>query len=113
MLTFKRLREINVQRCESGFGHKLDSWSVAEWGNATAGECGEACNVAKKILRFRDDVAGNKKSKSELEAELGREIADVLIYADLWAASQGIDLEETITKTFNAKSDEIGSEYKL
>jgi NTP pyrophosphatase (non-canonical NTP hydrolase) len=113
MLTFSRLREINVKRCESGFGHKLDSWSVAEWGNATAGECGEACNVAKKILRFRDNVAGNKKSKAELEAELGNEIADILIYADLWAASQGIDLEKAVVETFNKKSDEIGSEFKL
>ena len=112
-LTFEMLREKNLVRCETGFGHKLDSWSVAEWGNATAGECGEACNVAKKILRFRDNVAGNKKSKEEYIKDLSSEIAGTLIYLDLWAASQGINLAEAVIDEFNNKSNEIGSTIKL
>lgn len=112
-LSFAELREANIERCETGFKHKLDSWSVAEWGNATAGECGEACNVAKKILRFRDGVAGNKKSKEDYIKDLASEIAGTVIYCDLWAASCGISLEEAIKEEFNKKSAEIGSEINL
>lgn len=112
-LTFGELRDINVRRCQSGFGHSLDSWSVAEWGNATAGECGEACNIAKKILRFRDGVAGNKKSKEEYLVDLASELAGTVIYLDLWAASQGIDLGAAVRMEFNKKSAEIGSDLKL
>jgi len=112
-LTFEMLREKNLERCEKGFGHSLDSWSVAEWGNATAGECGEACNVAKKLLRFRDNVKGNKLSKEEYLKELASEIAGMLIYADLWAASQGINLAEAVIDEFNKKSNEIGSDIKI
>lgn len=112
-LTFELLRERNLIRCEKGFGHTLANWSVAEWGNATAGECGEACNIAKKILRFRDNIAGNKKSKEEYIKDLASEIAGTLIYLDLWAASQGINLAEAVIDEFNNKSNEIGSDIKL
>lgn len=112
-LSFDRLRAVNIQRCLYGFGHTLDSWSVAEWGNATAGECGEACNIAKKILRFQDGIAGNKKSKEEYIVDLATEIAGTLIYLDLWAASQGIDLGDAVVKEFNKKSVEIASDIRL
>lgn len=111
MLDFNQLRKANLERCVKGFKHSLDSWSVAEWGNAAAGECGEACNVAKKMLRFRDNVAGNnKKTKEEYLPDLASEIAGTLIYLDLWAASQGISLEEAVRIEFNKKSKEIGSD---
>ena len=121
-LNFASLRRKNIQRCTTpvtdkghpgGFGHSLESWSVAEWGNAAAGECGEACNVAKKMLRFRDGVAGNKYSLEEYKLMLASEIAGTLIYLDLWSASQGIDLAQAVVEEFNKKSDEIGSEIKL
>lgn len=107
MLNFTDLRKANVERCEKGFGHTLGSWSVAEWGNATAGEVGEACNVAKKLLRFRDGVAGNKKSSKEYLADLAQEIGDTVIYLDLWAASQGLSLEIAVRNAFNNKSAEL------
>lgn len=128
-LTFSYLRQKNVKRCEGGFGHALDSWSVAEWGNAAQGEGGEAAeamialfamsslglvgNIAKKLLRFRDGIAGNKKSKEELLQDLATELAGTVIYMDLWAASQGIDLAAAIITEFNKKSSEIGSDVIL
>jgi len=115
-LDFARLRAINVERCVKGFGHALDSWSVAEWTNAMCGEAGEAANVAKKMLRHRDNVAGNKGADLDLEAlrqKLGRELADTVIYLDLVCASQGLDLGQLVRETFNAKSDEIGAKEKL
>jgi NTP pyrophosphatase (non-canonical NTP hydrolase) len=115
-LQFDRLRAVNVARCINGFGHTLDSWSPAEWTNAMCGEAGEAANVAKKMLRHRDNVAGNKGEDRDLSAlreKLARELADVVIYADLCAAAQGIDLAEAVRETFNRKSEEIGAEHKL
>jgi len=118
-LDFDRLRLINLARCTApspqGFNHSLCSWSVAEWGNAAAGELGEACNVAKKMLRFRDNVSGNKPgmSRDDYKKALASEIAGTLIYLDLWAASEGLDLGEIVRDEFNSKSIELGSEIKL
>lgn len=115
-LDFYILRVKNQRRCIEGFGHKLESWSCAEWTNAMAGEAGEACNITKKMLRHRDSVAGNKGDDLDLQKlreKLAHEIADVIIYADLVCASQGIDLGEAVRETFNAKSEEIGSPERL
>lgn len=115
-LRFDILRAINVRRCVRGFKHSLESWSVAEWTNAAIGELGEACNIAKKMLRHRDGVAGNKgddRDLAKLRRKLGRELADAIIYLDLVAASQGIDLGAAVRETFNAKSEEIGAEERL
>ena len=50
-LTFERLRRKNVKRNRQSFKGNLEDWSLAEWSNAMAGECGEACNLTKKMLR--------------------------------------------------------------
>jgi NTP pyrophosphatase (non-canonical NTP hydrolase) len=105
-LTFRRLREKNVLRCEKAFKHRLRDWSLAEWSNAMAGECGEACNITKKILR-RD------KPMKEYREELAKEIADVVVYADLVAAAAGVDLEEAVIQKFNEVSDRKKSKIKL
>lgn len=111
MLSFEQLRDANILRCERDWKHSLNGWSVAEWGNAAAGELGEACNVAKKMLRWdhniRTELAG--KSRDGYKADLAQEIADTLIYLDLWAASEGISLEEAVRTAFNNKSNDISS----
>lgn len=109
----ERLAKINVLRCETAFKHTLNSWSVAEWTNAMAGEAGEACNIAKKMLRFRDGVAGNKLTRDEYKALLATELSDVVIYADLTAASEDIDLCKAIVEAFNNKSKELRSPIML
>ena len=105
-LTFQRLRETNVRRCREAFKRCLSDWSLAEWSNAMAGECGEACNLTKKMLR------GDKGGKRDIK-ELGKEIADVVVYADLLAAAAGIDLEKAIIEKFNEVSDRKKSKIKL
>lgn len=118
-LDLNLLTVASVMRSEDpkGFNHKLSDWSVLEWGGATGGECGEAQNVAKKILRIRKKLRGNvKKGDSnmrKLKHKLAIEIADSVQYHVLWAASEGIDLSAAIVESFNAKSDEIGYPYKL
>lgn len=107
----EKLREANISRCNLGFGHRLLDWSVLEWAGAMAGECGEACNVAKKMLRFRDNVKGNDptKSRDDYKSMLASEIAGMIIYADLLCASEDIDLTAAIETEFNKKSREVNS----
>lgn len=116
-LTLRQLREKNVDRCVNFFKHKLHQWSVAEWGCATGGECGEAQNVAKKMLRLRDDLsfahASKKKTLAEYRQDLADEIADTLIYLDLWAASEGLDLAYIVARKFNEDSRAFASNAPL
>src|SRR5207237_1907306 len=108
-LDFATLRERNVERCEAVF-HKLDRWNPAEWANAMAGEVGEACNLAKKIIR------GDFKTDGEMRfavGELAKELADVVIYADLNAARLGIDLGQAVIDKFNEVSRRRNSEIVL
>lgn len=111
MLSFSDIRTKNVLRSERDWGHSLTSWSIAEWGNALAGEVGEACNVMKKILRLdgkiRIELA--EKTREEYVFDLAEELADVFLYLDLTAAAAGINLEQAIVNKFNKKSKEIGS----
>jgi hypothetical protein len=113
-MDFKTLRRVNVARCTApdGFNHQLSDWSVLEWGGAVGGECGEAQNIAKKLLRIRGRTKGNRPGETEmvLKQKLAQEMADAVIYIDLWAASEGISLFEAIRKAFNDKSREIGYE---
>jgi NTP pyrophosphatase (non-canonical NTP hydrolase) len=83
-------------------------WSIAEWTNAMAGEAGEACNIAKKMIRgdYGDDV--------ELGVgELMDEIADVVIYADLVCQRLNRRLETAVFNKFNEVSERVGSDIRL
>jgi NTP pyrophosphatase (non-canonical NTP hydrolase) len=109
----------NLTRCTSpaAFNHALDSWSAAEWTNAMAGEVGEAANLTKKLLRHRDGIAGNVKLEDRDAADLrrraAREIADVVIYADLAVQALGFDLTTELRAAFNEKSDQLGCDIKV
>ena len=131
-LTCMRLRNANVARCQdaTGFNHQLSSWSEAEWANAAGGENGElvetlllmlvatqklgnAQNLAKKLLRFRDDVRGNKKAYDEYVDDICSEAAGTVIYIDLLLARVGRSLEAALINEFNSKSEEIGYDGRL
>jgi hypothetical protein len=110
-LSFADLRRANVERCESAF-HPLDAWSGLEWAGAAAGELGEAANLTKKLRRV--EMGGGQFSSrghdSEVTADdVGVELADTVIYLDLWAARLGIDLGAMVRAKFNATSRDIGS----
>lgn len=103
-LSFKELRAINVERCNSSF-FPLDSKDGPWWGNAMSGECGEACNFVKKI--DRDGWS------PELQLALAKELADLVTYADLLAARFGIDLGHAVAMKFNIVSERVGSDLRL
>ena len=73
-------------------------------GNELGGECGEAQNVIKKLERER---LGWRGSRATLD-DLGQELADVVICADLCAITAGIDLAAAVRAKFNATSEKVG-----
>lgn len=98
----KELRAAQVERQKLWDpGIKLD---LSYFGNAAAGEMGEACNVIKKLERERQGLPG---SRATLDA-LADELADVIIYLDLIAAKTGIDFEAAIKNKFNKDSTKHG-----
>lgn len=117
MLTFDGFQAVNEGRSTSpnGFNHKLESWSYLEWAGAMAGEAGEACNKAKKLIRIRDAVSGNKVDETEegLKAALIEETVDTITYAFLILSKCGVRAEDAIREKFNEKSDELGCVFKI
>lgn len=114
ILDLNSLRIQNVGRCEEVF-HKLDDWSPSDWATALAGEVGECCNFIKKLRRLdgADAHHDTPKERDFLKQEIGKELADILIYLDLLAARFDIDLSEVTIKKFNEVSDKRGSTYYL
>lgn len=104
-LTFDKLREQNVQRCEESF-HKLNDWSSSDWMTALTGEVGEAANLIKKVRR-------GSLTRNEALPEIAKELADIQCYLDLLAASLGVDLGEETIKKFDEVSARVGSERTL
>lgn len=108
VLKFDDLRDANLRRLPA-FNKKLEDWGGPQWGNALAGEVGEACNVVKKMDRQLPTDPGHEESIANLALEL----ADVICYADLLAARFGIDLGEAVRRKFNIVSDRRGSDVRL
>ena len=104
---------LNRQRTLRWHSEGLDSWSMADWAVALAGEAGELCNVVKKLNRVRDGLRGNKETPEELQKELANEAADIYLYLDLFCQSQGIDLPTAIKSKFNEVSTKHNFPEKL
>lgn len=113
-LTFKQLRRANVARCESVF-HSITDWSPTDWACALAGESGEFCNTIKKYRRLdgADADLDTLKHRQELVEDAGKELADVVIYADLCAARFGLSLEQLVRNKFNEVSKRRQASQRL
>ena len=101
-LTFHELRVANVARCNDVF-HPFEEWDGRDWAVALTGEVGEMCNLLKKMRRGEDIPI----------QELAKEMADIMIYLDLLAASFEIDLAKEVILKFNEVSEKRGSQIKL
>lgn len=97
-LSFAELREANSHRCDVIFHGSGDEWSPTDWATAVAGEVGEACNLIKKMRRGEEIPL----------AEVGKELADSVIYLDLLARRLGLDLGEAVAQKFNEVSRRHG-----
>jgi hypothetical protein len=69
-----------------------------------AGETGEACNIAKKLVRERHGWRGSRATPQDL----GEELADIVICADLTAMAERIDLMAAVRAKFNATTEKVG-----
>lgn len=100
------LAKANRDRCNEVF-HPIDAWSPTDWACAMGGECGEVLNLVKKGRRENADPDW---WTYEFRLDIGREIADMVIYADLLCQRLGISLEDAIREKFNEVSRETGSD---
>jgi NTP pyrophosphatase (non-canonical NTP hydrolase) len=114
MITFTSLRYSNKKRAE--FWHDgVDGWTGADWSNAMCGEAGEAANFVKKLRRYETGtkLAPDAWSVDDLIVGLGKELADIVIYADLLAQHYGLDLGKNVQDKFNEVSQRYGFDVVL
>jgi NTP pyrophosphatase (non-canonical NTP hydrolase) len=110
-LDFSTLRKANMMRVplfknkKGQHTHKDDGseWSDSQWLQAIVGELGEYANLKKKVER-------GDLSIDEAKIELGKELADVMIYLDLLAYRLGIDLGQAVNDKFNEVSNRVGAD---
>jgi NTP pyrophosphatase (non-canonical NTP hydrolase) len=101
-LTFTELRTANLARSARWHPKGIRSWSASDWLVAVLGELGELASLLKMRNRERDGLVGNKFSPTG--QQIADEIADVLVYLDLLAATQEVDLAVAVTTKFNEVS---------
>lgn len=107
------LQETGAARARRWHPTPEQEFTGLEWAGAMCGEAGEAANVAKKLRRVELSLAGNDKSERpalppDLIANLGRELADTLIYMVNVASHYGVNLADATVEAFNNKSAEMG-----
>lgn len=114
-LDFAQLRYANEQRLPQFKNRKGEpahskadgsDWSLNDWGVAAGGEMGELLSLLKQVRR--GDVA-----LDELREDIGKEIADVIIYLDILAKQLGLDTGKIVAKKFDEVSRRVGSDLRL
>ena len=108
---FTDLRAANIARQKEWDSDSQISGPLGKlWrANELSGECGEASNVVKKLVREELAIRGSRATVEQLAEEL----ADVIICADLLAAEYGIDLQAATLAKFNATSEKVGLRTRL
>ena len=104
-LSFNTLRDANKKRMQEAFS-SCQTWGRSQWLQAIVGELGEFANILKKIDRGDFTV-------SHAEADLAKELADIVTYIDIMAETLGIDLGDAIRDKFNEVSDRVGSKILI
>ncbi|MBB2818967.1 UNVERIFIED_ORG: NTP pyrophosphatase (non-canonical NTP hydrolase) [Rhizobium esperanzae] len=109
--TFTDLRSANLARQKEWDADNQITGPVGRlWkANELAGECGEASNAVKKLVREEMGIRGSRDTVEHLAEEL----ADVVICADLLAAEYGIDLNAATRSKFNATSENNGLRTRM
>lgn len=99
MSEFHELSKANEQRCKTAFGHNVTGWAPAEWCLAVCGEAGELANLVKKLELRHEPI-----NPAMIESEM----ADIVIYLDLFAQSMGMNLRAAVMRKFNEVSAKKG-----
>lgn len=113
-LTFSEVSVLSISRGNRWHKGGIETWSIADWAVAMAGEAGEVCNAVKKLRRVEDELANLNEpgrqlsTRNEAVAKIGEECADVLLYLFLVVARLKIDLASEVIKKFNSVSEKYG-----
>jgi NTP pyrophosphatase (non-canonical NTP hydrolase) len=127
-LTYAQVQQANAARCarwHPGYPHD-DTWTIADWSNAVAGEAGELAeaildlalgglhvasltgrlaNDVKKLRRYETGTnTAVDKPREVLERAIEDEAADVALYLDLLATRLGFNLATAMARKFNEVS---------
>lgn len=117
-LTIRQLQASGTERSTRWHDGRTP-WTLLEWAGAMCGEAGETANVAKKLRRLEQGIRGNEHFRADedertaLIQKLGAEIADTILYCERLATEAGLDLEDIVRNTFNAKSETLGFPDRL
>lgn len=106
---WRHVSATNLRRCLKWHPGGLEEWTVSDWTVAAAGEMGEVCDAVKKLNRARGGLQGKTASPDDV----GKEIADTVIYLDLLAQRLGFDLADLVQQKFNEVSRREGFEILL
>jgi NTP pyrophosphatase (non-canonical NTP hydrolase) len=107
---WNHLSRTNLKRCLLWHPGGVEDWSLSDWAVAAAGEMGEVCDAIKKLNRTRDGI---KASKTATIEDVGKEIADTVLYLDLLAQRIGFNLADLIEQKFNEVSAREGFDITL
>jgi NTP pyrophosphatase (non-canonical NTP hydrolase) len=110
---FDALRSANLERCAAWHPGGVEHWDLSEWGVALAGEVGELC---EEILARRQGLESGERVSSDYSDRIGAELADVVLYLDLFvarcgfAAFSGVDLRRALalSAAFRVSPDTLG-----
>lgn len=112
-MNISEFQRINAIRAKRWHQDGKTNWNLLEWAGAMCGEAGEAANVAKKARRIEMELP-NKLSGldisnyPELRFQLGREVADTIIYGLIILSELDLDASAVLSDVFNKKSNEYG-----
>lgn len=98
----KQFSTINAKRSRQLY-NSLSKWKKEDWVVALSEEVGEIAGFVKK----------EKRDRKNHKKEIGKEIADVFMYLDLFCTSQGYDFGQLIIDKFNEVSKRKKNKIRL
>ena len=112
-MNIDEFQKINAIRAKRWHNDEKTNWNLLEWAGAMCGEAGEAANIAKKIRRIEMELPNKQAGISiedypEYRFQLGREIADTIIYGLIILSELNLDTSTVLAEVFDKKSIEYG-----
>ncbi len=107
------LAEANIAReQEMKTGSRPDVAEILFRSNELGGECGEAQNAIKKIVRVltNSSFVKGQPDMNALYENLQDELGDIVICADRLAAIMNVRLRDCVAPKFNKTSRKVGSQ---
>lgn len=96
-MTFDAFQEVNARRCREVWREELKGWTLDDWAHALAAEVGEVNQVFVRVKQGR-------LPQTEKRAELLKELADVICFADLMITALHANTESVLLEKFDEVS---------